>query len=144
MQYSVENIDIVHHVEDIASLYRGHNCAVFASKAEGIGLPITEAMACGLPTITTACSGITEYANDSNAILLKDLKEEPIFDRNYFPNRGEFGTWQIPSLDELAHKMDWVLRNYRDALDIGTAAAIDMRTNYSWELAAKKFFTEVA
>ncbi len=144
MEFPTDNLDIIHHVDDIAALYQKHNCAVFASKAEGIGLPIVEAMSCGLPTITSYNSGITEYANDSNAILLKDLKEEPIYDRNYFPNSGEFGTWNTPSLDELVYKMNWVLANYSDALKIGAKAAEDMHTKYTWEISAQKFISEVS
>jgi glycosyltransferase involved in cell wall biosynthesis len=132
------NIDVIHFVSDITQLYKTHHCAVFPTKAEGIGLPIVEAMACGIPIITSHNTGITAYANDNNAILLKKSKEEDIYDPHFFPNKGEFGTWMAPDIDELAEKMMWVLDHKDEARIIGERAAKDMKENYTWEIAANK------
>lgn len=141
LEHPITNIDVRHFEQDIVSIYNTHHAAVFASKAEGIGLPIVEAMACGLPTIVPFNSGITQYANSSNAILIEkeDLIEEPIFDMNFFAVKGEFGTWQAPTVEALRRNMVWVYENYNKAQDIGKVAEKDMRENYSWDLAAKKF-----
>lgn len=141
LQYPVTNIDVRHFEEDIVNIYATHHAAVFASKAEGIGLPIVEAMACGLPTIVPFNSGITEYATDDNAILIRDLVEEEIFDPMFFASKGEFGTWNAPRVEDLRDKMLWVHQNYEKAQEIGRRAAQDMRENYTWEQSAKKFAT---
>jgi glycosyltransferase involved in cell wall biosynthesis len=47
-------------VEDIANLYRACDCLVLPSRGEGLGLPVIEAMACGLPIIATNWSSLAE------------------------------------------------------------------------------------
>lgn len=144
LQYPIDNIDVRHFEQDIVSVYNSHHAAVFASKAEGIGLPIVEAMACGLPTIVPFNSGITAYANDSNAILLKDLAVEDIDDPIFFHGpAGYYGEWNSPKISELVSSMRWVRDNYDKAALIGNKAELDMRYTYSWDMAAKKFLTTI-
>ncbi len=137
------NIDVIHHVDDIRKLYLTHHCAVFPTKAEGIGLPITEAMACGVPTIVSYNTGITEYANDKNAILLTRLKKVPVYDPHFFPQSGLYGEWESPTEDELIEKMKWVYENYEKAKEIGDYAEKWMGENFTWDQAADKFVKEV-
>jgi glycosyltransferase involved in cell wall biosynthesis len=55
---------------DLPDLYRGAQMFVYPSLYEGFGLPILEAMACGIPVITSNCSSLPEVAG--NAALLID------------------------------------------------------------------------
>lgn len=138
LKYPVDNIDVRHFEDNIVNIYNSHHAAVFASKAEGIGLPIVEAMACGLPVIVPFNSGITEYATGDNAILIKDLVEEDIFDPAFFAVKGEFGKWYAPKVEDLVAKMKWVNENYAEAQKIGERAEQDMKETYSWDIASKK------
>ena len=54
----------------MAEFYRGCDGFVFTSEIEGFGLPPLEAMACGVPVLTTDCGGVREYANDQNAVIV--------------------------------------------------------------------------
>ena len=56
--------------EDLPDLYRGAAMFVYPSLYEGFGLPILEAMACGVPVITSNRSSLPEIAG--NAALLVD------------------------------------------------------------------------
>lgn len=56
--------------KQIVDFYRQCDIFVFTSFVEGFGLPPLEAMACGIPVITTDCGGIRDFANDSNAIII--------------------------------------------------------------------------
>jgi glycosyltransferase involved in cell wall biosynthesis len=60
------------HVDDaaLAALYRGALATLFVSRAEGFGLPVVEAMACGSPVITSDRSSLAEIAE--GAALLVD------------------------------------------------------------------------
>lgn len=136
--FELNNIDVKHWIPDIRQAYNTHHCAVFPTKAEGIGLPIVEAMACGMPVIVSNNTGITEYANDKNCILLNNLKEEPVYDPVFFPRPGEFGTWLAPNEDELIERLRWVYKKYDFCSEIGKNAESFIKENYTWQSAASK------
>jgi glycosyltransferase involved in cell wall biosynthesis len=50
--------------EQLAALYRGARCLVYASLYEGFGIPVAEALACGCPIITSRDSAMAELAGD--------------------------------------------------------------------------------
>ncbi|MFN3820689.1 MAG: glycosyltransferase family 4 protein [bacterium] len=55
--------EIINSQDDgqLVEAYRGGDIFVNPSWREGFGLPVLEAMACGLPIITTDCGGIREF-----------------------------------------------------------------------------------
>ncbi len=50
--------------DELAALYRGARCLVYASLYEGFGIPVAEALACGCPVVTTGGSPMAELAGD--------------------------------------------------------------------------------
>ena len=50
--------------EELATLYRGARCLVYASLYEGFGIPVVEALACGCPVVTSQGSPMEELAGD--------------------------------------------------------------------------------
>jgi glycosyltransferase involved in cell wall biosynthesis len=47
---------------ELAALYRGARCLVYASLYEGFGIPVAEALACGCPVVTSRGSPMEELA----------------------------------------------------------------------------------
>ena len=58
--------EILKH-EEIAGLYRACDCLVHPYRGEGFGLPVAEAMACGLPVIVTKGGACDDFCFEENA-----------------------------------------------------------------------------
>ncbi len=51
--------------EDLTAIYAGATLFVFPSFYEGWGMPVVEAMACGVPVVTSSSSSLPEAAGDA-------------------------------------------------------------------------------
>lgn len=56
--------------KELKEIYSKCDAWLFASRSEGFGLPILEAMACRTPVIGTHCGAAPELINDNNGILI--------------------------------------------------------------------------
>ena len=116
-----------HHT--LGRLYASCDSFVFPTRAEGWGLPVCEAMACGLPTIVTGYSAITDYANNSNAYIINHTMEDMPNDR---------GQWANPDEKHLRHLMRYVYENREEAKEKGKQASEDILGNFTWDHATQK------
>ena len=97
--------------DDVLSCYAAADAYVGPSIEDAFGLPILEAMACGLPVIASAAAGASEAVEDGcNGLLLSD------------PHDSE----------ELARKIRTLMADRALAVRLGAAAAETAR-NYSWD-----------
>ncbi len=63
--------------DDLPFLYSGADVFVFPSLAEGFGIPVIEAMACGTPVIAANCTSLPEIVADAG-LLVDPLNSEDL------------------------------------------------------------------
>jgi glycosyltransferase involved in cell wall biosynthesis len=143
-KYNMNNVKLIggNITEDVlAGIYRSCDCFVFPSKAEGWGLPLIEALACGIPVITTFYSGHTEflecckdYIADVN-FHLEEIKAEDFLRWGYKFN-GDPGKWAIPNIDTISNKMKHVYENKDEWKLKGLNASEKIHNHFNWDNSA--------
>jgi len=62
--------------DDLPALYSGSLCMALPSLYEGFGLPVLEAMACGVPVITSNLSSLPEVAGEAGILVTPTSLDE--------------------------------------------------------------------
>lgn len=128
----VEN-QILQHYE-LGVLYRSADCFVLPTRGEGWGMPILEAMACGLPVIATNWGAQLDFMSAENSIRLEIEKLVPAIAKcPYY----EGFRWAQPSYEHLRYSLRWVFEHQTEARAIGMRASEDARKLWTWDNAAR-------
>lgn len=59
--------------EELRKLYVSSDLFILLSKAEGLGIPVLEAMACGVPVMATDTGAISKLLDDGRGILIPEV-----------------------------------------------------------------------
>lgn len=119
----------------MGSLYRSADCFVLPTRGEGWGMPMLEAMACGLPTISTNWSAQTEFMDPEICY--------PLQVRELIPAKAkcpyyEGFQWAEPDIDHLRQLMRHVYEDRAEAKEKGLQAARTVAAKWTWAEAAKR------
>jgi glycosyltransferase involved in cell wall biosynthesis len=82
-------------------LYSGADVLLYPSLAEGVGLPLLEAMSMGLPSIVAPYTALLDYADKNTSVLLKDLGYGPMLDPFYGLTPETFGNAGIVTVEQV-------------------------------------------
>ena len=94
-------------VPDLAAAYNACHALVFPSRLEGFGLAVAEAMACGLPVVTTRAAALPELVVEGQGGWLCPVDDVPALAEAVRrlaadPARArEMGTWNRARAEEL-------------------------------------------
>jgi len=102
--------------EDLPKLYSGAKAFLFPSLYEGFGIPPLEAMACGVPVVTSNCSCLPEVTGDA-AVLVN-------------PKDSEELAWAMENI-----LTDTALR------DTCVTRGLERVKQFTWEQAAEQVFS---
>jgi GT2 family glycosyltransferase len=124
----------------LGSLYRAADCFVTATRGEGWGMPILEAMACGLPTITTNWSAQTEFVREDLCFPVRVKRLIPAIAKCPYYVGYE---WADPDFDHLVHRMRYVYDEREAAREVGRRAAEAVARDWTWDRAAEKIIARL-
>ncbi len=131
-------MDTISDEEMIGTFWGKIDCFVFPTRGEGFGLPPLEAMATGLPVITTGWSGEKDYLNTRGSLTL-DYKLVPAEDFTKKIYKEDCGNWAEPSLVDLIDKMRWMYEHAQEAKEMGHTNKVHVKRNWLWEDKIKMF-----
>ena len=130
---AIEYLDRALTEDDLAGLYTACDCLVHPYRGEGFGLPIAEAMACGLPVIVTGYGAALDFCNEGNAYLI------PARVMRYREKRlGDLETVDFPWLaepdrDALQRLLRHVVDHPDEAKGKGQAASAHIHGHFTWD-----------
>jgi glycosyltransferase involved in cell wall biosynthesis len=126
-------VDVIdHHLPPggLAGWYRSLGAFVNASAGEGFGLHLLEAMACGVPLISSTFGGAGAFFDDRVGY---EVRFRPVGAWNSVYR----GTWSEPDGDDLVRHMRRVHRHQDEARQFGVASA-NRAAKFRWEDTMRK------
>jgi tetratricopeptide (TPR) repeat protein len=120
--------------EEIAGLYTACGCLVHPYRGEGFGLPVAEAMACGLPVIVTKGGACDDFCSDESAYFI-DSTQRPVQLNSYVLSAP--GWLLEPNKAQLIEMLKWVYEHPGQAREKGAIAANQIKTKVDWKMASE-------
>lgn len=125
--------------KDIANLFNRADCGLFPSRAEGFNLDLLEAMACGLPVITTYYSAHTEFITGENSYYVGvNNNLEKAFDGIWFMGHGNWLEIDDSTQKDIIEKMKYIHNMKQGGRDLFNAKGVETAKRFSWTNSAQK------
>ena len=132
--FTDERIKVKHFPsrEDYITYMKNGHVFLSCARSEGWNLPLIEAMACGTPSIYSACCAQMEFAK-GKGLPVKVLGERPALDANYNHFNSVVGNYYEPDFEDLARIMRDAFENYTDYKKRAIYEAKLIHRDFNWE-----------
>lgn len=124
-------------IRTLQKIYRSADVFLTATKGEGFGLTIIEAIANGTPTLAPAHTSIVEifedlFGDDKDKFLLKCGNEDNLNLTIYLSNDLNVRRMLV-DIDDALEKLEWVYNNPLEAKHLTIRAAKRAKEKYNWD-----------
>ena len=120
--------------EDYITYLKNGHVFLSCARSEGWNLPLIEAMACGTPSIYSACCAQMEFAK-GKGLPVKIAHEKPANGNTYgsFSSDGIPGNYYEPDFKDLSRVMRDAFENYTDHKKRAVEEAKIIHRDFNWE-----------
>lgn len=133
------NVSIISNtlpINDLVKLFHDHHMFVYPTWGEGFGLLPLQAMATGMPTLTTGACAPYRHLLPIESQIESKLVPTP------WPDIHP-GKMLEPSLDDTIDKMRFSYDNFEVHADLSHYLVADVVTEYNWDRITNETFTEL-
>jgi glycosyltransferase involved in cell wall biosynthesis len=117
---------------ELAGLYKACDCLVHPYRGEGFGLPIVEAMACGIPVIVPNQGPSRDFCSEETAFFVSS--KEVALSKKKISNLEtvDYPWWLSIDGDDLQQKMRFAYENRKLVKEKGIKASKQILDSYTW------------
>jgi len=120
------NIKVIQETVTAPGLYHLGDVYAYPTTLDGLGLTVFEALACGLPVITTNCAPMNEVINKDNGYLVDVEKIHSRSDGYYWP-------LSICNMNSLISGMKYYIEHQNKLPIMRDSIRSDTEKNLNWE-----------